>query len=77
VTPDARAILAATDRALTLLDGTGGIRWQVPFPAAVGDTIPDRLTTDGSAAYVTFRERFEGDQSTVDVLAFTLDGGAD
>jgi PQQ-like domain len=77
VTPDARAILAATDRALTLLDGTGGIRWQVPFPAAVGDTIPDRLTTDGSAAYVTFRERFEGDQSTVDVLAFTLDGGVD
>jgi predicted Ser/Thr protein kinase len=77
VTPDARAILAATDRALTRLDGTGGIHWQVPFPAAVGDTIPDRLTTDGSAAYVTFRERFEGDQSTVDVLAFTLDGGAD
>ena len=77
VTPDARAILAATDRTLTLLDGTGGIRWQIPFPATVGDMIPDRLTTDGSAAYVTFRERFEGDQSTVDVLAFSLDGGAD
>ncbi len=77
VTPDARAILAATDRALTLLDGTGGIRWQVPFPSAVGDAVPDRLTTDGTAAYLTFRDRFAGDVATVDVVAVSLDGGAD
>jgi predicted Ser/Thr protein kinase/outer membrane protein assembly factor BamB len=76
VTPDARAVLAATDHGLALLDGTGRTRWQVPFPATVSDALPDRLSTDGSAAYLTFRQGFEADGSTVDVVAFALDSGA-
>ena len=75
VTPDVRTVLAAADRGLTAVDGTGGFRWQVPYPAAVSDAVPDRLVTDGSTAFLTFRPRTPSDESTVDVVAFALGNG--
>jgi len=57
VTPDGGTIVAATQQTVSALDSSGRTRWQVGVPAGLGGALPDRVTIEGHAAYVTFRPR--------------------
>ena len=69
-----RDVVAVTDLRIVGLDAAGGTRWQVPLPDAVGDALPDQLTTDGPVAIVTFRPRpARAQPPDADVVAVALD----
>ena len=72
-TVDGRTIVAATDRTISALDLAGNPRWQADLPDSVRRALPDRLTVDERAAFVTFKPRGERLQPLdIDVIAVAL-----
>ncbi len=60
VTPAGDALVAVADGSVSKLDTQGTVLWTEPFRAALGDSMPDEVSVDNQAIYVTLRPRDEG-----------------
>ncbi len=69
---DRPGVLLASEQSVSCVAATGRLEWTTPLPAALGDAVPERVSTDGRSMFVTFRTRPGGRQGAVDTLGLAL-----